>query len=313
MSVTSSENHDAMVDDEFDCDEEDDDIIHQLLDCPNPQEDETAMSITNEERGWALELRQAVEDDDDRQKLSDFEYTQYAIVTQGHLQDALKHMATVQRFRQTHNVKRSQSEMVQQGVDAIGAFLKQQPGMLLSIDVDPVTFEGIQVFDIGAVNPGAALDASSPNGVEYHLKNWLPGFYYMSVASNPLLATVRRGGFHMCDFQSYGWMSWSMQLQSRFSDEFFKDNPVRYRKVLCFNTGSVATVCCSLLKHIYPPAFVSALQLGCKVPLEENDSVPKSLADKYLQPSMEEAYSRLLLRVRELLTLRAKNEQLFCL
>ena len=71
MSVTSSENHDAMVDDEFDCDEEDDDIIHQLLDCPNPQEDETAMSITNEERGWALELRQAVEDDDDRQKLSD--------------------------------------------------------------------------------------------------------------------------------------------------------------------------------------------------------------------------------------------------
>lgn len=81
------------------------------------------------------------------------EYAHYAIITQGDLRNALKRITGIQAFRELYHADNS----VEQGLQMLEALIKQQPGLLLCIDVDSVTLEGLHVMEIGALNPPAAL------------------------------------------------------------------------------------------------------------------------------------------------------------
>jgi len=300
-------------DDSDENEEDNDDVIHLLLHRNDPHKDPLTMSLSTDEREWALEIRRAVQQSEEHDLVTDFECAQYAIFTQGDLPQALRRLQVVQRFERSHRVDRSETGMVTQGVDAIARFMKQQPGMLLALDLDAVTLGGNFAYDIGAFDVGRVLDATSPHGPEHHLENWLLGCYYMLKATQPFLAAIREGNFQMLDFGAMRWSSWNLSIHVRTSDEFFGGYPIKYRRVLCFNTGTIANISWSLLKHVYP-SVTEVVQLGCKVAMEEDDfEAPKKLSDRFLRPSMEAAYEKILLRVKDLLTMRAKNEALFSL
>ena len=126
-----------------------------------------------------------------------------------------------------------------------------------------------------------------------------------------MLATVRRGNYTMGDFGKVGWSVLNWEAQYRISAEMFSLYPIKFTKYLAYNTGYIANVAWSALQKIYPTALMSVLQMGCRVPLVEDQEVAPTLAEQYLHPSLEFANRNLLLRARDLLALRAKNEKLF--
>ena len=58
-----------------------------------------SMRITHQERIWALEIREAVEESTALDNMTDMDYAQYSIITQGNLQEALRRIHAVQVFQ----------------------------------------------------------------------------------------------------------------------------------------------------------------------------------------------------------------------
>ncbi|CAB9520487.1 expressed unknown protein [Seminavis robusta] len=301
----------AMMEEEED-EEEDENHIVRLLQLPRlDDQDNGTMTLTQEEHGWACQLKQKVMEttctasDDDQSPpltpLTDMEIAQYALVSGGDVPNAMKRIQAMQAFRSTYGIHHSP----EQGVEAIGTFLEQQAGLILCFDVDTVTWDGIRVVDVGALNPAAAVAS------EDTWRIFIRGDYYLYYTCQPTLATIRRGNHTMMDFSEFSWKQWNMELQYRFCAEMFAQYPIKFRQLLCFNTGTVANVCWSLVRRLYPTSLTNVLELGCEVPCQFGDDFPKPLAHQYLQPSLQEAYCRQLLRAKDLLSLRAKNEQLF--
>lgn len=301
---------DRELEDYHDCgddgDDDDDDAIDQLLAADSPHLDGT-MRISPQERDWALAIKQAVEDHKDLKELTDMEYAHYAIICEGNLRNALKRISSMQDFREAYNVDNS----VEQGFEMLAALMEQHPGYVLCIDVDSVTMEGLHVIDPGNCDPLIALSVDSTKGADHNWKVLVLGSYYLFYAVQPVLTTVRAGNYTIADFSAVSWTILNMEFQSRLAGELLSNYPIKFSKFLAFNTGFVTNICWSVLKKIYPPAITGVLQLGCRVPLVGDQEVPLKLEETYLQPSMKTAYERLLLRAKDLLSLRRKNEEFF--
>jgi hypothetical protein len=113
-----------------------------------------SMRLTEEERNWALELRQLVLDSDEPLPfpLTDMEYVQYAMVAQGDLKEAARRIHGMQAFRQEYGV----DETLEQAEIYFQEWFRHQPGFMLHLDTDPETFEPIVVIDLSAFVPGIA-------------------------------------------------------------------------------------------------------------------------------------------------------------
>ncbi|CAB9530960.1 expressed unknown protein [Seminavis robusta] len=289
-------------------DEEEEDIFAKLLESPEPHKDHRTMQLTSEERQWALDLKRTVEQDHaELHNLSDMEYAVYAIISQGNQADALTRMGAIQMFREEYQVDNS----IEQGVYMLGELMKQQEGLLLCLDVDSATLEGLHVMDIGALNPQAALAPCFISGVDYNWRIMVCGFYYYNLACQPCLGTVRAGNHTMADFVGWGWHHMNMEIQYRFSGEMFAHYPIKFTKMCCYNTNQAANIVWSLVKNVYPSSLMNVLQLGCQIPSESYEEAPKSLSERYLQPDLNQACLRMLTRANSLLTLRCRNDELF--
>lgn len=100
---------------------------------PVPPPDVTMM-ITDEERNWALDLRDAVEAQGDLYMISDMELAQFAILTRGNTELAIQRIEGMQTFREHYKIDPIDVDL---GVTCLRAMMDQQPGFLLHVDSDP--------------------------------------------------------------------------------------------------------------------------------------------------------------------------------
>ena len=122
------------------------DLVTKLLASPEPHKD-PSMSVRLHERVWALEIKQAVEAEEELRPLSDMDYVQYAIICKGNLGNAMRRIRNIQAFKDTYQVDNS----VEQAMAMLEAFMTQQAGLILHLDIDPVSLEGLHVMDIGVI------------------------------------------------------------------------------------------------------------------------------------------------------------------
>ncbi|CAB9505568.1 expressed unknown protein [Seminavis robusta] len=285
---------------ESDYDDEEVDLIGNLLQDPLCHQHST-MLLTQEEQRWALQLKESMVNRPDLDEENDMWLAQYAIVTEGDISNALKRIARIQAFQKQYGVNNS----VEQGVQMLSKLFQLMPGSILCLDVDPMKNEGLHIMDNGKQDHMAAMASE---------RNWricLVGFYYYFLVCQPTLATIRNGQHTMADFVDFTWNNFRMEFFYQFNLEFGELYPHRFSGFLAFNTGTLANLMFALVKHVYSKALMSKVQLGCHIPLGEEDEVPRSLSEIYLQPSLEEANKRMLVRARELFTLRARNEANF--
>ncbi|CAB9505571.1 expressed unknown protein [Seminavis robusta] len=285
---------------ESDYDDEEVDLIGNLLQDPLCHQHSTMM-LTQEEQRWALQLKEAVVNRPDLDEENDMWLAQYAIVTEGDISNALKRIARIQAFQKQYGVNNS----VEQGLEMLSKLFQLFPGGLLCLDVDPVKNEGLHVMNNGKHNYIAAMES------EENWRSCMVGCYYYFLVCQPTLATIRNGHQTMGDFGSFDWDNLKLEFCYQFNLEMGELYPITFTKFLAFNTGTLANMFWSLVKNVYSKALISKLQLGCRVPLGEEDEVPRSLSDIYLQPSLEETNKRMLVRARQLFTLRARNEANF--
>lgn len=279
-----------------DDDDDENDTLTRLLSNPQCHLDPLTMQLTNTERGWALALQQAVSNRPDLNEMSDLWITHYALVAGGNTQNALHRIACMQAFQEEYKVDNS----VEQGVQSLEQLMLQQPGLLLSLDVDSTTLQGLHIMDCSRLHPDVALKTH---------RTWpvlVVGFYYYFLVCQPTLATIRNGQYTMQDYGEWDWHNCSLEGFSRFNAEFGKEYPIKFSRLSAYNTNSAANMMFALTKHIFPRSMMDAVQLGCQVAPEEG--IARPLADIYLQPNLQECNHRMLTKARQLLSLRAKND-----
>lgn len=149
------------------------------------------MRITEEERQWAITIKQAVAEDEEVQGLSDLEYVQYAIVTRGNVQDSMRRIRGLQLFRQEYGIH----DTLEQGMDMLHNLLHQQPGMLLSVDKARMNANAedqdlhshyLMVFDFAKINPKAMK-------LERDKRDMLGAMYYIHHATQTTPTAMRNG------------------------------------------------------------------------------------------------------------------------
>ncbi|CAB9497974.1 expressed unknown protein [Seminavis robusta] len=259
------------------------------------------MMLSEEEQRWTWELKQAMQHRPNLDEENDMWLAHYCIIAQGDLSNALKRITRIQAFQKQYGVNNS----VEQCVEMLSKLFELMPGGILYLDVDPMKNEGLHIMNSGKHNQIAAMET------EENWKTCLVGFYYYFLVCQPTLATIRNGQYTMADFGSFDWDNLKLEFFYKYNLEFGDMYPVQCSKFLVFNTGTIANVMFSLTKHIFPPAIMSKVELGCTVPLGEENEAPRSLSEMYLQPSLLEANNRMLSRARELMTLRTKMEAHF--
>ncbi|CAB9522447.1 expressed unknown protein [Seminavis robusta] len=269
-----------------------------------------SMTISEEERRWALEIKRAVEDNEELTNLSDMTYAHHAIVANGNVDEALCRIERQQVFRDHYKVDHS----VEQGVELLQELIRQQPGFLLNIDIELIRQEAINAVDCGCFNPNVALDTSSSAGFGVH-DNWrifCCGYYYIKFTSQPTLSVIRNGTLELGDFGGYGWSNFSTEVNSRLMEEVVAWYPMKWNGLLLYNTGSVANAIIALAKPLMGETMRNTLQLGCQVVEADGSCNPnRRLREFYMQPNAEEAERNMLERAKLLLTTRQNNEETF--
>lgn len=275
------------------------------------QVDET-MHITDEERSWAMAAKQVVEESAELTNLTDMQYAEFAIATEGNLQEALRQIQGVQLFREHYKIDNS----VEQGEHLLRGLLEQQPGVLLNVDVDLNRNFSINAFDFGMLDPQMALGKKpgviETRGIEGNWGVYVGGLYYTRYASQPSLAVVRNGLLELSDFKDFGWENFSEAVISRMFEEIMGMYPTKWKQLMVYNTGWLGIIAITLSKPLMSKSMRNTITLGWQIMESEDSQSPaNSLKDFYLQPTREVANQNLLRRSRMLLAMRKQNEETF--
>ena len=209
--------------------------------------DDPTMRLTPTERQWALDLKTAIEEmrqNEEQQlpkghiRMCDFDYAQWAIITMGNVDEAVRRIGTIQTFQKNYKIDHS----VDQAAFYLNALMEQQPGFVLNMNVDLIRQESVNCYDVGKFQPKVALGCndgtSTSNGGIYD--NWqicLGGVYYLKYACQPSLAVIRNGFMELIDFGEYEWENFSLEAQERLFGELLGDYPMFEKHLLAYNTG----------------------------------------------------------------------------
>ena len=100
---------------------------------------------------WALTIKAAVEADDEIQNVSDFEYVHHALIAKEDCEGAVERIRGLQYFREEYKI----TDSVEEGVQLLQQFLKQQENFLLTVDIDREKGHFVWVYDNAKIKPSA--------------------------------------------------------------------------------------------------------------------------------------------------------------
>jgi len=292
-------------------------LPQQIL--PPPVQMDPSMQLSDQERNWALELKHAVQDtpdrfppEDSRYILGDMELAHVAIVSRGNLVEGLVRLEGLQQYRREYELDHSPPQIL----EALQNFMHQQPGYLLHMDVSPVPpFDPLLIMDSSQVFPKVAVAA------EDKWRVFCVGIYYTHYVLWPTLATVRHGLNITLECGACGWHNFSMEQVTRLFEEVMAYMPIKFKSMKGYNTNVVANLMFSMARPFMGPEMKKSVQLGCQVItgdtaenatlINNTHSSNASLAEFYLQPSLQAAELRILQKAQALLSVRKYNEQVF--
>lgn len=271
---------------------------------------DSSMELDDQERRWAIQLKQLVESSLDVKNASDMEYAQQAIVAHGDTSLALQRMQGLQRFRDAYQI----NDTPDQGLYYIREFIRLQPAALLHTDICPLTGEGVLAWDSGSFDPQVALQSSfkSTALVDQNWKVHVCALYYLLQIMAPSFESIREGVFLLLDAVNMTWENISTDACFRLQEELLWYYPFAIKSIMEYNSNSASSIFWGLAKSSMPKKWMSALQVGCQVECSTGcTKPPKTLTELYLQPSQEVANYYTLQRVKQLLETRADNETSF--
>lgn len=284
------------------------------------------MTLTQEERGWASELKAALADRSgmsSRPFLSDFEYVQHVIATKGDKKAAVARIERLELFKIMHGISTCKSSMtVGTMLQVLDKFMDQYPGALLKIDQCPPTASSKHYQNAGyfiAVDMSAILSCRDGNSKDP--KSIAEAFHVVNQCLFPHLGAMRVGSTHIADFSN-------MEMEN---DEAINRSiaslvnlwngcggchdvyPAPFKEAWLYNTtAKTSAVVTSVCQKVLKQNTLDKIYLGCQMEAGGINS-NWSLKDLYLQPTEREAKRSFLREAGRLLHKRCANEASFSL
>ena len=263
----------------------------------NPLDDPSRMDLTPQERQWALELKEAIEQDPELEPISDFWCVQLAIKEEGNLECALDRARHMQGFRQEYEIE----DTTESGLHVMTEFVKLVPGFHLALSYCADTGNYIGVYDFSKFY--TTKIASEPGGIAL----WLSSFYHHSNALNPDFEACRRGSSVLAECDGFDWkVNIPSKDMIRLNGEIAAVYPQSHQHMKYFNTGVLFNLMMSMVKKVMPKDCRNLVEFGCRTEFGRLDMV-------YAVPSLETATQRFLLRHKDSLDRRYANEASFSL
>lgn len=273
------------------------------------------MRITGEERQWALTIKGKVEASTGTdtstglRPLSDMEYAQHALASEGNIDQALRRIEHMQWCKEEYKI----DDTPEQGRQCMMELMRAHPGFFLQLDIDFDTGEGIVATDVGAYYPSRSLKCSPTDRVmEQNWKIHIKGQYYLLRCLNPSLQSIREGFFILWEASTMGHANFDSTYSKRLHEEMRHHYPTQYKKCMIYNPSAEAHVLFAMAKVAgMPSKLPMVVEFGCQVHLTDPSRPKMTLRELYLQPNLEETTNRMLMRAHELLTSRSENERTF--
>ena len=181
------------------------------------------------EREWAIAIKAAAQrhSDIDASIVSDLEYLQYAIFTQGNVPDALKRLALVQDFKRRYGIHDDGSW--EEGIRDLETFLRAFPDYLCSFGIHP----GDQSC-FSCLRP-----VESPNGAPENVPVFMRFWFYHCQATQSSIATMRAGVVTFADMRGMTCRHFAPQIKKELG-KLFGSYPVRNKSAVLIHMNYVA-------------------------------------------------------------------------
>lgn len=240
--------------------------------------------ITGEETRWALNIKYIVlEDAEDVRNVSDFEIIHHAMVARDDMDGALERLRGLQVFREEYSI----SDTVEEGMELLRAFMIQQQGFLLTVDVIPGHANFVFVYDNAKIRPTAL---NTPED----WRTYLGGLYYLFQCMHSNVEACRQGVVHVGECEGMGSENFSRhQLERTFSD-LAGSYPFRHKEISWIRTPLAANLMHSFLKRLMRRDNTYTFHIGCTLEgLEERlDGIfhvpSRHVAEQHLQQRLHE-------------------------
>ena len=258
------------------------------------QDDPRRMKLTNEERYWAMEIKDAVEAIPELDNLSHFMYAQLALICKEDVEDAIQRAHALQIFRQEYNLL----DTYEDSRRAIRALVDHFPGHFLSFGFSQEDSTYVMVRDLSKLNMGSGPPSKKVQAL-------FAGSYYLYHAFFPDMASIYKGGIVLLECADVDWTNKPdykvlQQLFREFLSVYPFTGSARY-----YHTGTFVNLMTSTLRRLLPEVFKDKLRTGL--------TVEGNLNALYMVPNEDIATQRMILRLEGTLKQRYENEASFSL
>ncbi|CAB9500902.1 expressed unknown protein [Seminavis robusta] len=264
---------------------------------PLSLDDPRRMDLTPEEHGWALTIKELMEEEDGLDKLSDYWYAQVALVDKGDVANAMERIHHLQLLREEYDIQ----DTVAQAERAVAKFMELFPGCFVSFTYNHSCGNYTQIIDISKFH--SSVIKKDPTA----RKVWFQTTYYVNHALSSDMEAIRRGMAFLLECMDFDWKkNFGLEIVRPYWCDIAGFYPLNIHTFRYFHTGVFVNMLTSMAKKFMPVAMRDQYELGCI-------NVSGSLSKLFLTPTVEAANERTMSRFLHSLKLRYKNEKSFTL
>ncbi|CAB9505685.1 expressed unknown protein [Seminavis robusta] len=298
----NNDDDEASIDSLDDYDDEDDDEdeeapIPAVIQSHSPDGPER-MALTEQERTWALAIKQACLDDPDLDPRNDFFYAQLALVDHGNVASAVERAQQMQYFRQEYGLVEENAEMAAR---TCREFVKMLPKFWLNFSYN--SRDGNYVLAVDCTHFYVRKIKESQGTIN----TWMRATYLMCQAECPDLKAIRQGVIILAETDGFDWKTnFGLEVFKKFWVELCAVYPYKHSQIKNFHTGVLYNLLLSMTRRFVPKEIHERFQMGCLCELGRLDAL-------YLNPTVEAANEKLLAFTDHTLRRRYANEAAFTL
>lgn len=255
------------------------------------------MYLLSDERSWANQIKERVENMPELDNLSDYWYAQLTLVELGDTHAALERVVALQQVRQEYKIVDSLVEAkraLREGL-RLGLFPD-----LLAFDFNLVRGGLFLAWDMAKQENKAAFK-SNPRAEDIVVKQ----LYFIYQALTCDMEAIRRGHTMMIECEGYSLTSGVDMSMIRMFLNVVEHYPINVQAHQHYNNGVLANAILSMGRKLLPSDLQEKVHFGLRSP-ERLDRI-------FLNPTPEAAMARMLAKIDAALERRYRNESIFAL
>lgn len=266
----------------------------------NQTAQKNGMALTEEERKWAIELKDAMQSKKNVGHLTDFEIAQFALIASGDASAALKRIVAYQKWKTKLGIP--EKVTLEDVENEIRTFNELQPGFVAAVQENS---KGNDAWCLDTRNIVIARFKTKEQGNSLYRCN----FYYFGAMTKDF-DSIRKGCVFVCENEGRGWANFSLEMEKKSADLYQYVYPIDVVGVYLLNPTSVFKMMLSMTKPVLTQRIRKAMKIWTTTEYE-NEFGDADPVRRAARESGEDIFKTMLKNVLERYNLRMKHMQEF--